>query len=160
MYFMSVCVKVWLWGKRLKSVVSFRTCPAPSQNDLKAISRIWILFETMEKVFISLKFYLNKKINKYLLWTDVNHVWLYLWLLRFLQPGGRFLSMNYMLFTGFSPRPSRSGGADYSSIDYSYQLAIFLYPQATCHFVICLLLWKLSNCMESRENSPWSLWQI
>lgn len=50
------------------------------------------------------------------------------------------------------PQIPLSAGTDYSSIDYSYQLAIFPHPPATCHFVICLLPWKLSKYMGRRGN--------
>lgn len=112
------------------------------------------------KAFHFLEVSSERKINKYFLWTDVNHLWLYFFLCvtSTFSPARReiFEYELYVIYRLLS-RPSRSGGTDYSSIDYSYQLAIFLYPRATCHFVICLLPWKLSNCMESRENSPWSL---
>lgn len=128
---------------------------------LNAISRIWILSETMGKLFISLRFHLKEKlisISCGLMSITCDYTFFCVCVTSTFSPARREI-FEYELHVIYRllSRPSRSGGTDYSSIDYSYQLAIFLYPRATCHFVICLLPWKLSNCMESRENSPWSL---
>lgn len=158
-YFTSVCVKVWLWRKRLKFVASFRTCLAPSQKWLNAISRIWILSESMGNLFISLKFYLKEKLMSiFYRMISITHDYtcdfcnfssqegdLSVWITCYLQASPPTLLVRWRLL-------------------FVYRLFIsacyFFYPQATCHFVICLLPWKLSSCMGSRENSPWSLWHI
>lgn len=123
-YFTSVCVKVWLWRKRLKFVASFRTCLAPSQKWLNAISRIWILTESMGNLFISLKFYLKEKLMSICYrMISITHDYTCDFCNFFSQEGD--LSVWITCYLQASPRPSWSGGAYYSSIDYSYQLAIF-----------------------------------